>query len=219
MHSVSARSFTMRFALLAALVLPLDLQAQRRIDGNTLISDTLPAARIEVAPGWSYEGTQKFSLGESLDVEQHLFIQRDGLLIKRFLLLQFEGYRPTNSHVYDYSADSTVSHGDVKLYARNWTIEIPRVEPRPESDRARTRGFLRRKGMEWPAEAARQRLTYLYETPARHELLVLYEEDLTEYGLTHAEVSNGTVPPARLRAMRDEVTRRALAAFTITPAP
>lgn len=130
--------------LIALLVLPAALQAQRTVDGNRLISPTLPAATLEVASSMRYAGAQRFELYGVANAEQHFFVELEGSRITRLLWIQFEGYHPTNTNTHNYR-DSTVSHAGRTWHRRLAAIRVPETEARPESDGARTRSFLRAK--------------------------------------------------------------------------
>jgi hypothetical protein len=155
--------------------------AQRRIDGNTLVSDTLPAIELTLDSSFAYLGTQRFILYDVATAEQFFFAETDGKRIKRYLWVQFEGYLPGNNHTYDYSADATTTMWGRSIHRTSELRQIPLTEQRPASDGARARQFLRDRGLTLGPRVLYHRLVWLLDTPARHELMLIYMEDLGDH--------------------------------------
>jgi hypothetical protein len=201
---------------LFALVLPATLTAQRSLDGNRLISTDRPAAVLEVAREFSYAGTQTFELYGVATAEQHFFVELDGNRIRRLLWIQYEGYLPSNTQTYQYR-DETVSHSGRSWHRRVSAVRVPDTEPRPDSDGARARAFLRAKGWSIGPDILLERLVWLLDTPPRNELMVIYMEDLADQGLTAAEVSEGGSARHRWAELSEAFHRRATESFRVTP--
>jgi len=173
------------------LLLPAGLSAQRTRTGNRLVSGEFPRAVLEAAPGMVYAGTQRFELYGVADAEQHFFVELDGTRIKRLLWVQYEGYHPSNSNSYDYH-DETVQHAGRTWFRSIRTMRVPETEMRPRS-------FLKAKGWTMGPDVMLERLVWIVDPAARHELMVIYMEALP----------GGTAPAAEV------FHRRAVASFTI----
>jgi hypothetical protein len=207
----------MRTGLLLALVLaPHALLAQRKVEGNRIVSAARPAATLEVTGKMEYAGTQTFELYGVATAEQHFFVELDGSRIKRLLWVQYEGYHPSNTHTYNYR-DSTVAHSGRSWHRRIGAIKAPETESRPDSDGARMRAFLRSKGWTMGPELIMERLVWILDSPARNELMLIYMEDLGDQGLTAADVNEGGKARDRWPAIAQAFHARALAAFSILP--
>src|SRR4029077_18242533 len=90
-------------ALCATAVTPDSQPPARKVEGHTLISGSLPAARLSFVPAFNYVGGQRFPLYGVAEAEQHFFVDADPPgNTRRFYWLQFEHYRPSNTHTYDY---------------------------------------------------------------------------------------------------------------------
>jgi len=76
--------------------------------------------------------------------------------VKRFLWIQFEGYKADNTHTYDYK-DSTITHSGQTWHRRLAANRIPSTEARPDSDGARARAFITGKGWSPGPEVLRRR--------------------------------------------------------------
>ena len=208
----------MRGTLLLLLALPSLASAQRTVEGNRIISKALPAAVLEVAQGMSYAGTQSFELYNVANATQHFFVERDGNRIKRFLWIQFEGYKADNTNTYNYK-DSTVTHSGQTWHRRIAPFRIPDTEARPESDGAKARGLIKEKGWTLGPEVLMERLVWILDSPARNELMVIYMEDLSDQGLSVADLRVGGKAYDRWPAVAEAFHQRALGAFTVSGKP
>jgi hypothetical protein len=187
--------------------------AQRTVDGNRLISAALPAATLQVDRSMKYAGTQTFELYGVATAEQHFFVELDGSRIKRLLWIQYEGYLPSNTHTYDYR-DSTISHSGQSWHHRIAPARIPDQEPRPDSDGARARAFLRSKGWTVGPDVLTERLVWLLDG-ARNELMLIYLEDLGNKGLTAADLGPNGPAKAQWPSVAEAFHRRALESFAL----
>ncbi|MDD5719458.1 MAG: hypothetical protein PHQ53_07200 [Candidatus Krumholzibacteria bacterium] len=203
--------------VLALLVLPAVVLAQRPVESNRIISSELPAAIIEVVPGLEYAGSQQFELYEVAEVEQHFFVELDGSRIKRLLLVQFEGFLPSVENTYQYWGD-TVTHSGQIWYHGTVATRLPETEPRPESAGARSRAYLAAKGWTLGPDIFSERFVWLLDSPPRNELLVFYTEDLADQGLTAADVKEGGAAFDRWPVLLEGLHRRALAAVRVITA-
>jgi hypothetical protein len=196
------------------LAAPAMLSAQRTVTDNRITSDALPRAVLEVSAGMTYAGTQQFDLYGVANAEQHFFVELDGSRIRRLLWIQYEGYHASNTHTYNYR-DETVTHSGRTWHRRIGATRIPETEPRPDSDGARARTFLRARGWTFGPEVMTERLVWLLDSPPRNELMVIYMEDLADQGLTSADVAEGGKARDRWPALQEALHRRAVGAFAV----
>ena len=201
-------------ALLLLLTLPVTLQAQRLVEDNRIISEALPQAVIEVADDLMYAGMQQFVLHDVADCEQHFFVELDGMRIKRLLLIQFEGFIEGVPNTYSYGGE-LVTHSGQSWYRGTAAVTLPAVEPRPDSDGARGRTFLRDKGWTLGPDIYSQRLVWLLDDPPKNEVIVIYTEDLADHGLTAADVKRGGQDFKRWPALDAMLQERTAASFKI----
>jgi hypothetical protein len=162
--------------VLALLLIPCAVHAQRTRTGNRIVSTEFPNAVLEVAAGLEYAGTQTFDLYGVASAEQHFFVERDGTRIKRLLWIQYEGYHPANNNTYKYT-DETVEHSGQTWFRSARAMRIPETEARPDSDGARARALLKSKGWTLGPDVMLERLVWILDSPARHELMVIYMEE------------------------------------------
>ena len=184
----------------------------RTVAGQILTSKEMPAVQLEFDKSFKYLGNQSFVLYDVANAEQHFFVDADKEgRIKRFYWVQFEGYLPTNTHSYNYKSPKIVNHGGLDFFADAFPRSLKGDLGRPDSDGARARAFLSSKGLKMlGTEFVSQRLVHLVDQAKRNELMVIYVEDLSETGLTAADLSEGGAARARWPEISQGVLDRAL---------
>jgi hypothetical protein len=82
--------------------------------------------------------------------------------------------------------------------------------------RPRARALIRSKGWSVGPDVILERLVWLLDTPPRHELMVIYMEDLKDQGLTAADVNEGGKSRDRWGAISAAFHQRAVGSFTVS---
>lgn len=187
--------------------------AARRVEGRTLVSPERPAIRIKFDDDFKYVGTQKFILYNVAHAEQHFFVDadREGR-IRRLYWVQFEGYLPSNTHTYDYSGvKETINLGGFEFRTDAVAVNLAGVlSQRKDSDGARARAFLEGKGYRLTGnDLMWRRLIHLTDETRRHELLIVYLEDLGGTGLTAGDLMGQGRHSARWPEVSRQLLRRA----------
>lgn len=206
--------------LIAAAGLSLSLLASaqtnppitRTVSGQVLTSKDTPAVRLEFDKAFKYIGAQSFVLYDVANAEQHFFVDadKDGRM-KRFFWIQFEGYLPTNTHSYNYKSPKIVNAGGFDFFADSYPRSLKGDLGRPDSDGNRARSFLTAKGFKMVGtEFISQRLVHMVDQAKRNELMIIYIEDLTDTGLTAADLSEGGAARARWPEISQGLLDRAL---------
>src|SRR5437773_4543528 len=165
----------------------------RTVSRQVLTSKENPSVRLEFNKAFKYVGSQSFVLYDVANAEQHFFVDadKDGR-IKRFFWIQFEGYLPTNTHSYNYKPTKVVRLGGFEFIADAYPRSLKGDLGRPDSDGNRARAFLANKGYKMAGtEFISQRLVHLVDAARRNELMIIYVEDLSDTGLTAADLSEG----------------------------
>ncbi|SRR2546423_6421539 len=177
----------------------------RHVSGNVVTSAALPSIKIKVSKKYKYVGGQSFILYNVARAEQHYFTEADSRhRIKRLLLFQFEGYLPTNNHTYNYPLTKTVSIGGQQFLTDTSFGNVAAFrQQRSDSDAARGANFLESKGYVLPNDVAFQRFVRMVDESNRSEFLIVFYEDLREFGVNAGEAAG-----ENNAAWRDGVTRK-----------
>ena len=184
----------------------------RTVAGQVLTSKDTPAVRLEFDKAFKYVGAQSFVLYGVANAEQHFFVDadKDGRM-KRFFWVQFEGYLPTNTNSYNYKSPKIVNAGGFDFFADVYPRSLKGDLGRPDSDGNRARAFLTAKGFKMiGTEFMSQRLVHMVDQAKRNELMIIYVEDLSETGLTAADLSEGGSARARWPEISQGLLDRAL---------
>jgi hypothetical protein len=194
---------------------------QRSVSGNTIASQSDPAARIRLPDDVTYVGTDKFlltkpELGEFDACELYAFASAgaDGSLRKAYWV-QFEHYLPKYPEMhftYDSPRHATIDGLDFYVDV-NVTQGDGKPEPGSDGDHFYTllakHGY-KRVPMMWV------RFVHLLDAAKRKELMIIVGEALPD-GLTAAAVKEGGAAHARWAAMEKDFVARAAQSITITP--
>jgi hypothetical protein len=184
----------------------------RTVAGQVLTSKDTPAVRLEFDKAFKYLGAQSFVLYDVANAEQHFFVDadKDGR-VRRFYWVQFEGYLPSNTHTYNYKSPKVVNAGGFDFFADVYPRSLKGDLGRPDSDGNRARAFLSSKGFRMiGSEFISQRLVHLVDQTKRNELMIIYIEDLTDTGLTAADLSESGSARARWPEISQGLLVRAL---------
>jgi len=184
----------------------------RTVSGQVLTSKDTPAVRLEFDKAFKYIGAQSFVLYGVANAEQHFFVDadKDGRM-KRFFWVQFEGYLPTNTNSYNYKSPKIVNAGGFDFFADVYPRSLKGDLGRPDSDGNRARAFLSAKGLKMiGTEFMSQRLVHIVDQAKRNELMIIYIEDLSESGLTAADLIEGGSARARWPEISQGLLDRAL---------
>jgi hypothetical protein len=207
---------TLAVAISSNLTLPAQASTSqapiRTVEGQVLISNHLPAIRLEFDKEFQYVGGHTFVLYEVAQAEQHFFVEADqDKRIKRLYWVQFEGYLPGNNQKYNYKASKTIKLGGLEFIADAYARNIKANPGRPDSDGNRARAFLDSKGYSLASdEILSQRLVHLTDETKRNELMIIYLEDLSKLGVTASDVA----PGGRAAPQWEEMTKALLTRVT-----
>jgi hypothetical protein len=180
-------------------------QPTRTVNGRVLTSNEMPPVRLSFSKPFKYVGSQSFILYDVANAEQHFFVDADKQgRIRRMYWVQFEGYLPGNTHTYRYKANKIVNIEGLDFIADAYARNVKANPGRADSDGSRARAFLESKGYRMASdEVLSQRLVYLVDEAKRHELMIIYLEDMSAMGLTSADVATG----GRAAAQWDQISK------------
>ncbi len=190
--------------------------AQRQIENHVLVSSAMPPIRIAFDSTFTYVGTQSLVLFGGTDAEQHFFVDADGSRIGRMFWVQFEGKRPGNPSVYDYSRYPVMSIAGRPFHHDGRFFGVDIAGERPGSDFRGALEFLEQRGYRLGPEVMRQRLVWLLDRPARNELMIIYYEDLQNHGVRIADLEAGGRLADQWEQLAQRLLDRAIGSMTLS---
>jgi hypothetical protein len=154
---------------------------ERKVSGNTVISERDPKIKIGVPKSAKYVGADRWILYNVADCEIHGYVDADDKKnVQRLYWIQFEQYvpeKPDLHHTYDSPRHAQI--GGLDFYVDTW----PRAngaESRAGSDREHIEALVKAKGYKMPNGMAYVRLVHLLDPEKRKELMIIYGEALPD---------------------------------------
>lgn len=192
----------------------------RHVTGNDLVSDHDPDAVLRFDPEFHYLGGQKFILYGVANVEQHFFVETtpDDKLESMYWV-QYEGYLPERSNTYNYDdSPLRVTLNGHEFYTDTAPVEYhPALQKQDGSDGAMVRQFLASHGYTYPENFAYARLVWLVDDSHQKELMIIFVDDLSSYGLTAAELREGGSQASRWPDVEKAHLERIRSTLSILP--
>jgi hypothetical protein len=182
---------------------------ERVVKGSRLISKADPAIVIKLPREAKYVGADRWDLYDIADAELHVFVEADrDKNVKTMYWIQFEGYLPSNTHIYNYTKDEAVKFAgrDFWQRARFGPTSGP---PRAGSDLEHVRALLAQAGYKTPAETMNVRLVQVLDEARRKELMFIYAEDLAPTGYTSAQLMDGEQTRPEWEPIKQKLLERA----------
>lgn len=153
-------------------------KSARGMRAGVFVSDTLPPLRLRPDSALSYLGAHPFTIGDIAAGERHVFVEAgEGGVVRRMLVLQFEGMLPTTSRTYRYPMTNPVVLGG-RTFASNAIMYrvADALRQRPDGELAATVAFLEARGLALPDTQTMARYATVLDRERRHELLIFYHE-------------------------------------------
>ena len=153
-------------------------RVERERKGQTIISDSLPAADLTFADDFHYVGSQVINLYGSAEAEQHIFVAGPPGQIERIYWVQFERYLPTNKHIYNYRPERTTDIGGLQFIYDVKAFSDYSADMQNGADAAAVAALLKKNNLAPPARVTRVRMFHLPSADRRSELMIIYGEML-----------------------------------------
>ncbi len=186
---------------------------------NALISEYDPPSTLRFDPAYRHLGGQKFILYGVADTEQHFFVEtNDDNSLKSVYWIQYEAYLPDKPYTYDYDdSPLRVTLGDTEFYTDTAMVEFdPTIKRKRGTDGAMAREFLAKHGYVFPGDFAYARLVYLTDESRTKELMIIFIDDLADYGVTAAELNEGGSSASRYGEIEQALIDRIKATLSVT---
>jgi hypothetical protein len=195
------------------------VSGERRFVDAVLVSANGPALRIRVDPALRHIGATELEIKGLALAERHHFVDAPDGHVRRMLVVQFEGFLPSNNETYRYRLPEPITMGGETygswVFGYSLAVEIDEDPAAESGDTAR---FLAAHGLSLDDEQLMARYARIIEPDARRELLVFYHEPIRRLGHTLASLCEGGELCAAHASVAVELKARARRAFEIAPA-
>lgn len=213
------RSVTLLAFLLSSLAFSaLALEPERSVSNHTVTSTHDPRVRLHVPEDAVYLGADRWILGGYDDCEMHLFAEPGSRgNVRQLYWIQFEAYVPERPELrHDYNSSRRIRWHGLDFYLDTW-VEAARTPSEPDSDSGHMRALLARKQLHLPKDGMYVRLVHLPDAAMRHEMMIIYGEDLAPTGLTVAQLDKQGDRRDAWTAVEKALIDRAMHRVTLSP--
>lgn len=204
--------------LCSPLLFSQNASAERKVEGNVIISERDPAVRIELPKGAQYVGADHWVLYGVADCELHAFAEADAQRnVQRLYWVQFEQYVPSRSDLHHtYASPKHATIGGMDFYVDTW-VRPRDANTQSGSDREHIEAMVRAQGYRMPEAMMYVRLVHLLDEAKRKELMIIYGEDLRTTGFTAVELSDLGKAHDRWPAIADSLLEHSEKASRLNP--
>ncbi len=188
----------------------------RRVEGNVLISDSLPSIRIQVDQAFHFLGSFPFQIQNIAAGHRFVFVDADNQKVRRMFIAQFESILPESTEIYRYNFDNAIPLGGFRFRHNTFAFSFEQdVKENPHKESALTKDFLHKKNYDFPDEWMASRFLALGDESRIHEMILFYMESVDSTGHTIKEFYDGDTPTDIWQKISKELDKRSRAAFQI----
>ncbi len=186
------------------------LQPERKVQGNTIVSERDPAMRITLPQDAHYVGGDRFILHSAEDCEMHVFVKADARKhVLELYRVQFSNSLPGQGQRHQYDAKNFRKFDGENTYIQTG-LGPAGAPPAGDADTERhLQKLLADNGYTLHPEMRYVLLTRPLGALGRKEMTIVYAEDLTPTGLTAKSLRPGGKAASRWPAMQKELVERA----------
>lgn len=205
--------------LLAGALLPAHaLEPERTVAGHIVNSTHDPKIEITLPATANYLGADRWILGGYDDCEMHLFAESDAHQeITHFYWVQFEAYVPEHPEAHhNYSGSRQITWHGMDFYLDTW-VQSSSDPVTPDSDEAHAHAMMAAKGLRLPTNGMYVRLVHLPDAEKRHEVMIIYAEDLAPTGFTAAQLGKHGDQRKHWPDIEKALIQRAMTRISVQP--
>ncbi len=156
----------------------MDFGLIREIEGDTVLSPSLPRLGIRFSSDFIYLGDLQFIADETFHVEQFIFISPNGLgHVTRLLLIHFAGYLENKEGTFDYPPQPTIRMDGEEYRHEVRLIDInEHLEQFPASELTHAADYIRQRAYTLAGDMVYHRFSRLVSDNQRNEFIISYLE-------------------------------------------
>jgi hypothetical protein len=189
---------------------------KRRVEDHVLVSESLPAIRIQVDPAFQFVGSFPFRIQNIAQGERYVFIDGTSDQVRRMFIAQFESILPASSEIYRYSFENAELIGGYRFRHNTFAFNVQEaIKENPTGESMLTQQFLENKEYKTPDEWMSSRFLTLGDESRKSELILFYLEPVASTGHRLAEFYNGEEPTRIWQNISKDLTARSRSAFRI----
>ena len=191
-------------------------ETERNILDGVLISTKEPALGIEVVRPFAFLGRHPVVVGEVGAGERFVFVDADNEVVRRLLIVQFEGFLPGVDDFFRYDLSGKPVVAKYAFRSNGYAFDMAEsVSRNPAGEAAATNTFLESKGYEVPRYWMMWRSLTIADEAKKKEVIIFYVEDAESIGLTLADLYRDDSPTDAWLNIQRELEVRANGSFRL----
>jgi hypothetical protein len=202
--------------LLLSFMAPVYSDPIRKVEGNVLISSSLPSIKIQLDRAFHFLGSFPFRIQQIAAGNRYVFIDGTPEKVQRMFIAQFESFLPESTEIYRYNFDQADVMGKFRFRSNTFAFNVQdAIKENPESEASLTQKFLQTKGYKVPDEWMASRFLTLGDPSRKSEMILFYMEPVAATGHRLPEFYNGEEPTMLWRNIAKQLDTRSRTAFRI----
>ena len=207
-------------------------ESNRYVEGNQLISKSLPKITIKIASEFYFVGRFDFVIKamseeyeESLrgkpvaEGERFVFAKVDPSipnLAQKLFIVQFEGFYENLDLTYNYDLSKENQMGDFKYRNNTWFYNNKEnISQYPEAEAAKTFQLLEEKGLKTKDEVLMSRFVTVVDENRKNEMIIYYLEFAEDNDFSLVEFESGKYEKLFVDSLEKKLVKRSLNSFQI----
>ena len=206
--------------------------ANRYVEGENLISKSLPKTTIKIASEFDFVGRFDFvikAMSEEYEAslrgkpiaegERFVFAKIDSLhpgLVEKLFIVQFEGFYENLDLTYNYDLSNGTQMGDFKYRNNTWFYNNKEnILQNPEGEAAKTQKLLEEHGLKTKDEVLMSRFVTVVDEYRKYEMIIYYLEFADNHDFSLAELEAGNYDDVFVENLELQIIERSLDSFQI----
>lgn len=191
-------------------------EAARRVEGNVLISDSLPAIRIQLSKEFHFIGSFPFRIRDMAAGERFVFVDGESNHVRKMFIVQFESILPESTEIYRYSFDNAIPIEGFRFRHNTFAFSIEQeIRENPQAEVATTQTFLDKKNYKIKDEWMVSRFLALGDESRKSEMILFYMEPIASTGQRLEQFYDRDSPTEIWEKISKELDARSRPAFQV----
>jgi hypothetical protein len=197
---------------------------------NVLMSQKDPHTKIKLLDEFIFVGRFDFKIKpnpeeceqpELLDQniaggERFVFVDDSIKIVKRLIVVQFEGFLENNSMTYNYNFDDAMKIGKTKFRNNPWFYNDSILcKENPNSEASKTRQLIQDNGFTLSNELMMTRFVTVTDSTRRNEMIIYYIEMAKDWNFNISDYEQNKISQKRVERIAEELKEKALKSFSL----
>ena len=184
---------------------------ERRVDGQTVISESLPKVKVKIDPSFKYLGRVEMdAMQGKAKAEQFIFGEVKEGKLEKAVVVHFEHALPTNDFTFGYPRLKMVKLGNYEFLNQTWAIKDYQLLKNKE-----VKALFDSKNLQTEADWLMTRYVRVVDEAKKHELILFYLEAASSVSIPVEDLMEGGKSNDKWQQIAQNLIERSNQAFSI----